>query len=205
MHNPPPSSGENNPHATLARKNARLGRIIFAIVVLMIGLSYAAVPLYDTFCRITGFAGTTQISEALPDTILDRRITIQFNADTHSSIPWVFKPENRSIEVQLGQRGLTAFSAKNKENKPTAGTAIYNVTPLKAGKYFNKIQCFCFDEQILDAGEEVSMPVLFYVDPKMNDDPNMNDVHTITLSYTFFKAESEELDKALESFYNAEN
>lgn len=111
-------------------------------------------------------------------------------------------PEKRSIEVKLGQKGLIAFHAKNKANTPLAGSAIYNVTPLKAGKYFHKVQCFCFDEQILQPGENVSMPVMFYIDPKMNDDPNMDDVQTITLSYTFFTSESEELEQALEDFYN---
>jgi cytochrome c oxidase assembly protein subunit 11 len=192
---------DTDPHAEMARKNARLGRTVLAVVVFMIGMAYASVPLYDAFCRVTGFGGTTQVSESLPDTIIDRTITIKFNADTDPNTPWQFKPEQRSIDVKLGQRGLTAFNAKNTAKQPTAGTALYNVTPLKAGKYFHKIQCFCFDEQILTAGEEMNMPVLFYVDPEMNDDPNLDDVSTITLSYTFFSAESEELDKALDEFY----
>lgn len=191
-----------DPHAEMSRKNARLGLTILGVVIGMAGLAYASVPLYDLFCRVTGFGGTTKTSESLPDTILDRTVTIQFNADTQPGMPWIFEPEMRKIEVQLGARGLTAYRAKNKKNHPTGGTAIYNVTPLKAGKYFHKVQCFCFDEQVLQAGQEVSMPVLFYVDPAMNDDPNMDDVQTITLSYTFFTAESEELDKALEDFYN---
>lgn len=186
----------------LIRKNARLGLMVLVVVAGMIALSFAAVPFYDMFCRVTGFGGTTQTADALPGTVLDRTITIKFNADTGLNMPWDFHPEEREIDVKLGQRGLTSYYAHNRANQPTAGTALYNVTPLKAGKYFHKIQCFCFDEQILQAGQEVSMPVLFYVDPAMNEDRNMDDVQTITLSYTFFPARSEELDKALEEFYN---
>jgi len=193
---------EEDPHAAMARKNTRLGLTVLAVVLGMAALAYASVPLYSLFCRVTGFGGTTQVAQNLPDQVLERRITVKFDAATNRNLPWIFEPEQREIEVQLGQKGLTAYRAKNKANTPTGGTAIYNVTPLKAGKYFHKIQCFCFDEQILQAGQEVSMPVMFYVDPKMNDDPNMNDVQTITLSYTFFKGESEELEDALEDFYN---
>lgn len=188
----------------LVKKNARMGLTVLAVVIGMIGLSFASVPLYDLFCSVTGFGGTTQTAQSLPDEILDRTVTVKFNADTSRDMLWDFKPDEREIEVKLGERGLTAFSAHNKQNKPTTGTAIYNVTPLKAGKYFHKIQCFCFDEQTLTAGERVTMPVLFYVDPKMNDDPNMDDVKAITLSYTFFKTESKALEDALEGFYNDE-
>jgi len=191
-------------HAEQSRKNAKLGLTILTVVFGMIAMSYAFVPLYNLFCRVTGFGGTTQVAESLPDQILDRVVTIKFNANTNRNLPWDFKPEQREIDVQLGQRGLTAYTAKNKESFPTAGTAVYNVLPLKVGKYFHKIQCFCFDEQILNPGEAMNMPVMFYVDPAMNDDPLMEDVDTITLSYTFFTAESKELDSALEAFYNDE-
>lgn len=186
----------------LVRKNARAGLIVLVVVIGMVGLSFAAVPLYSLFCQVTGFGGTTQVSESLPDTILDRTVTIQFNSDTGREMPWEFTPEERRIDVKLGQRGLTAYHARNPAGKPITGTAIYNVTPLKVGKYFHKIQCFCFDEQTLQPGEDVSMPVMFYVDPAMNDDPNMNDVKTITLSYTFFKTETKALEEALDAFYN---
>jgi len=191
-----------DPHAEMARKNARMGLTVLAVVLGMAALSYASVPLYDLFCRVTGFGGTTQVSTALPDVVVDRTITIKFNADTSRNLPWLFKPQQRSVDVKLGQKGLTAYLARNKADKPTTGTAVYNVTPLKAGKYFHKVQCFCFDEQTLQASQEVDMPVMFYVDPALNEDPNMDDVQNITLSYTFFSAESEELDKALEGFYN---
>lgn len=186
----------------MARKNARLGLGVLAVVVGMAGLAYASVPLYSLFCRVTGFGGTTQVAESFPDQVLERVVTVQFNADTDRNLPWDFEPEERKIEVQLGQKGLTAFRAHNRLPQPVSGTAIYNVTPLKAGKYFHKVQCFCFDEQTLQPGQSVSMPVMFYVDPAMADDQNMNDVHTITLSYTFYRAESEALDDAFEAFYN---
>ncbi|MCD8497617.1 MAG: cytochrome c oxidase assembly protein [Alphaproteobacteria bacterium] len=197
---------QNSPYdPELARRNARMGLRVLGIVVAMVGLSFASVPLYSLFCQVTGFSGTTQRAASLPDTVLERTVKVQFNADVDHNMPWTFKPEQREITIQLGQKGLANYHAKNPMKIPVGGTALYNVTPLKAGKYFHKIQCFCFDEQILAPGQDVSMPVLFYVDPALNDDPNMDDVDVITLSYTFYRAESEELDTALEAFYNAED
>jgi cytochrome c oxidase assembly protein subunit 11 len=184
------------------RKNTRTGLIILAVVIGMTGLSFASVPLYRLFCQVTGFGGTTQVSAELPKTELAREVIIKFNADIGRDMPWKFKPEQREIKVHLGQKGLTAFHATNKSDLPITGTAVYNVTPLKAGKYFHKVQCFCFGEQTLQPKEDVSMPVMFFVDPKMDEDPNMRDVQTITLSYTFYRAESEELDQAMQGFYN---
>jgi len=195
---------ENNPQEQLKAKNKRLVLGIFGFVIFMIGVSFAAVPLYDLFCRVTGFGGTTQVSQSLPGTISERTVKINFNSDIGRNMPWSFKPAERSVTVNLGQRGITSFIAKNPTDTPVTGTAIYNVTPLKVGKYFNKIQCFCFDEQTLTPNQEMDMPVLFYVDPAMAHDPAMEDVTTITLSYTFFRAESEELDEALENYYNGE-
>lgn len=189
----------------LAKKNARTGLRVLAIVLGMVALSFASVPLYSLFCKATGFGGTTMRAASLPDTILDREVTVKFNADTDRDMPWIFKPEMREVTVKLGQKGVTAYFAKNPMKIPVGGTALYNVTPEKAGQYFHKIQCFCFDEQVLGPGQEASMPVLFFVDPAMNDDPNMNDVKEITLSYTFYKASSEELDRALEAFYNGQS
>ncbi len=172
----------------------------------MIGLAFASVPLYDAFCRVTGFGGTTQVSKAAPaeDEILDRKITVRFNTDTNRNLNWRFQPEIRKIDVNVGQQGLITFKAKNLERNPVAGTAVYNVTPQKAGKYFQKTQCFCFDRQILKPNEEMDMPVVFYIDPSIADDENMDDVKSITLSYSFFKSDSSELDSALEEFYNAD-
>ncbi|MEM7650747.1 MAG: cytochrome c oxidase assembly protein [Pseudomonadota bacterium] len=193
---------QNDQHAQMARKNAKTGLTVLGVVLGMAALSYASVPLYDLFCRVTGFGGTTQVSDTLPDVILDRSVTVQFNADTSRQLPWDFGPVERSIDVKIGQKGLTSYTARNTSSAPATGTAIYNVTPLKAGKYFHKVQCFCFDEQTLQAGQEVDMPVMFYVDPSIADDPNLDDVKTITLSYTFFKAETKELEDGLEAFYN---
>lgn len=192
-------------HDDMVQKNARTGLIVLACVLVMVGLAFASVPLYNVFCRVTGFGGTTQVATSLPDTVLDRRVTINFSTQTGRDMPWRFEPELRSVEVKLGERGLANFFAENPTDTPIAGTAVYNVTPLKVGKYFNKVQCFCFDEQILSPGERMNMPVMFYVDPAMNEDPDMRDVTTITLSYTFYKTESEALESALEEFYNGEN
>lgn len=186
-------------------KNTKTLSIVLFTVAAMVGLAFASVPLYDMFCRVTGFGGTTMRSDAPPPTgeIIDRDITIRFNADTSPNLPWDFKPDQRQMTVKVGQQGLISFLAHNRQKTPTTGTAIYNVTPAKAGKYFHKVQCFCFDEQILTPGQEMHMPVAFYVDPSMDKDRTMDDVKTITLSYTFFPAASSELDQALEEFYNA--
>ncbi|MFP4313930.1 MAG: cytochrome c oxidase assembly protein [Alphaproteobacteria bacterium] len=189
-------------HDELVRKNARTGLMVLAIVLAMVSLAFASVPLYDLFCRVTGFSGTTQVSAQLPDTILDREVTVKFNADKGRAMPWNFSPDIRQVDVRIGERGIASFTAGNPSSESVTGTAIYNVTPLKVGKYFHKIQCFCFDRQTLNPGEEMAMPVLFYVDPAIADDPSMDDVTTITLSYTFYKSDTEELESALEGFYN---
>jgi len=196
------TGNHNGADDALIRKNKAMGLAVLLIVCGMIALSFAAVPLYSLFCRVTGFDGTTQVAQAAPGEILERQITVKFNADVNRQLPWDFSPEQREIAVRLGEKGLVAYSARNKAAQPVAGSALYNVTPLKAGKYFNKIQCFCFNEQILAPGQKVSMPVLFYVDPALDEDPSMNDVSVITLSYTFFKTESSALEQALEDFYN---
>lgn len=193
----------NDRDEELVRKNRRMGLIVLATVAGMIILSFASVPLYSLFCRLTGFDGTPIRSAVLPARVLDRTVIIKFNADTDRNLPWDFKPEMREITVRLGEQGLAAYEAHNRTAQAVTGSALYNVTPDKAGKYFHKIACFCFTEQTLKPGERVSMPVMFFVDPAMNDDPNMKDVTTITLSYTFYKAETKELDQALEGFYNA--
>lgn len=187
-----------------ADKNTKTLLLVLGIVAGMTVLAFASVPLYRLFCQVTGFGGTTMRSDTLPDQILERKVTVRFDANTSRNINWSFRPERRQETVQVGQQGLIAFLARNKDSRPTAGTAIYNVTPPKVGRYFHKVQCFCFGEQMLEPGQEMSMPVMFYIDPEFVKDPEMEDVTTITLSYTFFPAESEELDKALEAFYNSE-
>ncbi len=187
----------------LIRKNRRTGLIVLLAVAGMVGLSFASVPLYRLFCQVTGFGGTTQLAEEnLPDKVLERTVTVKFNADTNRALPWDFHPEQREVTVNIGARALIAYAARNKVGHPTAGTAIYNVTPPKVGQYFHKIQCFCFDEQLLGPGQKVSMPVMFYIDPAFAEDPGMDDVSVITLSYTFFPSDSSALEQALEAFYN---
>ena len=195
---------KNTYDEALIAKNRRAGLVVLGVVIAMIGLSFASVPLYNIFCRVTGLAGTTQEAEAFPEIILEREITIRFDSNTARNLPWDFEPEKTTIKLKVGGRGFINFIAQNNSNEPIAGMAVYNVTPLKAGKYFTKIQCFCFDSQILQPGEKVNMPVLFFVDPKIDEDELMDDVTAITLSYSFFRSESEGLDKAMEEIYERE-
>lgn len=193
----------NNPD-DITRKNRRTALTVLAVVVAMTGMAYASVPLYNLFCRVTGFGGTTQVSAQAPapEEVLERTVAVRFDAGTARGMPWKFAPESRQVVVKLGAKSLTHYRAENPTDESITGTAIYNVTPDKVGKYFHKIECFCFGEQTLPAGKSVSMPVVFYVDPAMNADPGMDDVTHITLSYTFFRAGSSDLDKALKEFYN---
>lgn len=170
--------------------NTRIALPLVAIVLGMTGLAFASVPLYRVFCQVTGFGGTTQVADSAAETVLDRKMTIRFNANVDPELPWAFVPEQRAVEVNVGEQGLAFYKAENRSTKPIVGMAVYNVTPNKAGLYFNKIHCFCFDEQRLEPGETVDMPVTFFVDPAIADDPNLDDVETITLSYTFFRAET---------------
>ena len=174
--------------APLDRRNTRLGIGLAAAIVAMVGLSYASVPLYRLFCQITGYGGTPMRADAVPVTTGSRKITVRFNADVAKGLDWSFGPEKTSIEVLTGEPAMTAYRATNHAGAPLTGMATYNVTPEKAAPYFNKIACFCFDEQTLKAGENVEMPIQFFVDPAIETDPNTRDVTTITLSYTFFKA-----------------
>lgn len=169
------------------RRNTRLALALAGVVFGMVGLSFAAVPLYDLFCRVTGYGGTTQVAEAAPEAASEREVRIRFNADTNQRLPWSFRPEVRETTLRIGESGLIFYHAKNLSARPTVGTAVYNVTPFKAGAYFHKVQCFCFEEQRLEAGEAMAMGVSFYVDPAILDDPDIDDLHTITLSYTFFR------------------
>ncbi len=189
----------------LIRKNQKTGMIVVIIVVSMIGLSFASVPLYRLFCQVTGFGGQAVLDAPPTGEVLDREITVRFNTDVNPNLPWDFKSENQSVTLKIGEEALVSYSATNRGNAAIAGTAIYNVTPLSAGKYFHKTQCFCFNYQMIDGGAEAHFPVVFYVDPKIKDDPELDDLKTITLSYTFFKADSPELDSAIEAFNNSPN
>ncbi len=170
------------------RRNALTAVALLGIVAGMGGLAYASVPLYQWFCQVTGFGGTTQVAAAAPGELHDRSVTIRFNADVNSALPWRFQPVERRVRVRLGEERLAFYRAKNLGDRPVTGTATFNVTPAKAGPYFSKLDCFCFTEQTLAAGDSVDMPVSFYVDPDMAKDRNLDDVTTITLSYTFFAA-----------------
>ena len=160
-----------------------------ALVVLMASLSFAAVPFYDWFCRVTGFGGTTGVAAAPPDQALDQTITVRFDASLDKDMPWIFRPVEREMVLQIGESGLAFYEATNPTDRPVAGSASYNVTPYAAGGYFIKVECFCFEEQVLQPGETVQMPVSFFVDPELLDDPEGQFVHTITLSYTFYEIE----------------
>ena len=174
--------------STLAQKNRRLVTGLGVVVVGMVGMSYAAVPLYDLFCRVTGFGGTTQIASERSNTVSDRPIKVRFDAMT-TNIDWAFQPIQRQIALKVGENALAFYRATNRASESLTGTATFNVTPLKVGAYFSKVECFCFTEQTLGPGETIEMPVAFYVDPAISDDPNLEDVKTITLSYTFYPTE----------------
>ena len=162
------------------------------VVAGMGGLAYAAVPLYRLFCQVTGYGGTTRRAEVAPLEVLERKMTIRFDAGTAGSMPWAFGPVKSEIEVRVGEETLAYYRVTNPTERVIMGTASFNVTPQKVGAYFNKIACFCFTEQILGPGETADMPVTFYVDPEIADDPNLDDVKTITLSYTFFEQEMDD-------------
>ena len=168
--------------------NLRTGLIAAAAAASMGGVAFASVPLYRLFCQVTGFAGTTQRSQGTeaPGAIRGKLVNVRFDANTSPALPWAFKPEKAVDRVAVGARDLTFFTAKNLSNVPMTGTATFNVTPSQAGQYFTKIQCFCFTEQTLKPGEEMRMPVVFYVDPKIADDEHASRITEITLSYTFF-------------------
>ncbi|MBR45103.1 MAG: cytochrome c oxidase assembly protein [Rhodospirillaceae bacterium] len=170
---------------SLRRKRMML-ILLGGVVCGMVGLSFAAVPLYDLFCRVTGFGGTTQVAEQAPAKVGDRVMTVQFNSDVARDVPWHFKPAQREVEIRVGEVGLAFYTAVNESDRAVLGTATFNVTPAKAGIYFTKVDCFCFEEQLLRPDESADLPVTFFVDPKIADDPNLDDVTTITLSYTFF-------------------
>ncbi len=175
------------------RKNAQTGALAIFGALAMLGLGYASVPLYDLFCRVTGFGGTTQVASeadanraaALATT---RDISIRFDASTARDVPWEFRPSQSTDTVRIGQRDIATYVARNNSSEPITGTATFNVEPAQAGIYFNKIQCFCFTEQTLAPGQEVNMPVLYYVDPAILDDEVIGDIEQITLSYTFHRA-----------------
>ncbi len=179
-------------------RNRKLAFGLGGVVAVMLALSYAAVPFYDWFCRVTGYGGTTSVAEAPSGEILERRVTVRFDANTAPDMPWEFRPVQRTMEIRIGETGLALYEAYNPTDRTIGGTASYNVAPYSVGSYFEKIACFCFEEQILGPGERVEMPVSFYVDPAMLDDREARDVTGITLSYTMHLADLPEPEAAAE-------
>ena len=172
-------------------KNRRTMMSLMMIVVGMGSLAAASPPLYRIFCQVTGFGGTTMRAQALPDSISDRVITIRFDANV-ADMPWSFQPEQRAVPVRIGENGLVSYRATNRGSVAMTGMATFNVTPEIAGPYFSKIACFCFTDQRLEPGESVEMPVSFFVDPAILKDRNLDDLKTITLSYSFFRSKTPE-------------
>lgn len=175
---------------------------LVSVVLVMGALSWASVPFYDWFCRVTGFGGTTGVETAGSDKVLDQTIKIRFDASLERDMPWTFKPVERQMELKIGETGLAFYEAYNPTDRPVAGSASYNVFPYEAGGFFNKIACFCFEEQILAPGERVLMPVTFFVDPAIIDDLDAKHVHAITLSYTFYEIDLPEGYAALDAQAN---
>ncbi|MGV6847667.1 MAG: cytochrome c oxidase assembly protein [Marinibacterium sp.] len=161
--------------------------LLLSIVVFMGAMAWAAIPLYDLFCRVTGYGGETRVATDASSTVLDKTITIRFDASRERDMPWEFKPVVHEMKLKIGETGLAFYEAYNPTDRVVAGQASYNVTPYSAGAFFNKIECFCFTEQVLQPGERVQMPVTFYVDPEIVTDQDGKFVHTITLSYTFYE------------------
>ncbi len=165
--------------------------ILTSIACGMLALGFASKPLYDTFCSITGYGGTTRQADTNTSEIIDRIVTVNFDANVSNGLPWEFKPEVKSIDVKLGQSALAYYTVKNVSDEPIIGTATYNVTPIKSAPYFVKTECFCFTEQRVDPGQEIVMPVLFHVDSRLNEDARFDDITDVTLSYTFFRVKKD--------------
>lgn len=173
----------------VARRNRKAAILALCFAGGMLGMGYAAVPLYRIFCEATGFGGTTmKVSEADASAVAvtDKQIVVRFDSNVSSALPWRFKPVNPTEKITIGARDMAEFTAENLSSRPVSGTATFNVTPVQAGRYFAKVQCFCFTEQTLQPGEKVRMPVIYYVDPAILTDPDTKDIEEITLSYTFY-------------------
>jgi cytochrome c oxidase assembly protein subunit 11 len=172
----------------LRRRNRRLGLGVGGFVAGMVGLAFASVPLYDMFCRVTGYNGTVQTGGAAAPGAGEKVLTIRFNANTQPNLPWRFGPVTPAMSLRVGEEGLGFYEAQSLSAVPTTGVATYNVTPEVVGKYFHKTACFCFDNQTLEPGQKADMPLSFWVDPKIAEDPNTSGIRTITVSYTFFRS-----------------
>lgn len=187
-----PGQNERASAKTGQRRNARVATSAALFACAMLGMAYAAVPLYQMFCQVTGFAGTTQRAEKAPGAAGDRTVIVRFDANTSSELAWRFKPVQTKLDVRYGANTLAFYRATNTSDKPVTGTATFNVAPDAAGAYFNKIECFCFTEQTLQPGESVEMPVSFFVDPEMLKDRSARSITQITLSYTFYPVDGKQ-------------
>ncbi len=171
----------------LRRRNRRVGLGVAGFVAGMVGLAFASVPLYQIFCRVTGYNGTVQTAGLAAPGAGEQALNIRFNATTHPALPWRFAPAQGTMRLRVGEEGLAFYRARNLGGAPVTGVATYNVTPEVVGKYFQKTACFCFERQTLEAGQEVDMPLSFWVDPRIAQDPNTSGIRTITVSYSFFR------------------
>jgi len=178
--------------------NRKTVMVLTGVGLSMLALGFASKPLYDTFCRVTGYGGTPRVADDNLSEVLDRKVRVSFDANV-TDLPWEFSPEQRDMTVQLGQTGLAYYKVKNKSNKAMVGTATFNVTPIKAAPFFIKTECFCFTEQRVEPGQEISMPVLYFVDPQLDEEKRLKDVKDITLSYTFFEVENPTDPQAISS------
>jgi cytochrome c oxidase assembly protein subunit 11 len=178
------------------RRDVMVAAACGVFVAAMVGAAYAAVPLYNWFCRTTGFAGTPQIASAAPGQVLDRKITVRFDANVLGGLPWRFAPEQNSVEVKVGEVVTVSYTVVNEAARETVGIASYNVSPPTVGAYFSKINCFCFTDQRLKAGEKREMTVVFFLDPKLAQDSEQDGLNTITLSYTMYPVRQPEPPRA---------
>lgn len=170
-------------------KKGLVALMLAGLVAGMVGLSFAAVPLYRMFCQATGYGGVPQVADVAPDKVLDRKIKVRFDTNVDRELPWQFSAEQRSVDVRIGESTLVFFRAHNNTDKSVSGTAGFNVSPEIAGRYFTKIECFCFKQQTLAAGQSVEMPVTFFIDPEFADDESTKNIEEITLSYTFYRSD----------------
>lgn len=185
---------------TPEKKRLRRTALIASAVVLgMTGMAFAAVPIYDAFCKVTGYGGTTQEAEVAPTQILERTIEVRFDANTSPDLPVVFAPKQTSETLRIGETGLAFYRVRNTSDEPVVARATYNVTPHIAGQYFAKLECFCFTDRVIAPGQETDLPVVFFVDPEIVSNPDTADITTLTLSYTFFRSTSPEAQALLES------
>lgn len=186
------SAPDGNKAGRKGHGNVVVAAACLTFAVAMVGVSFAAVPLYQLFCQVTGYGGTTQRVEQVSDRILDRTIKVRFDANRNPALPWDFSPDQDEVEMRIGETMQVGYTATNHANVPMRARATFNVTPNLAGAYFNKLQCFCFNDQTLKAGETLEMPIVFYIDPDIVDVPELKNVKTITLSYTFFPLKGDE-------------